>query len=91
MNAITAYFNEYTKKNPQIIEAYSKGLLTVQEATKSIFKAIQTEETTAAVIEILKSYGYTARNKTIEETAAAFVSWYGEEAPAEVNKIFESK
>ena len=83
--AIIEFFADATRKNPSIIEAYTDGLLTMEEAAKGIIEAYHNE--TAARI-ALENVGYKSDFVTIESAAHYFGTTYGAKAPEAISQIY---
>lgn len=89
MDAITKYFSDYVKKNPQILKNYENGLLTIQEAGKLICKAIEEETEADVIFQYLTNENLYKSEVTRKEKARIFFRTYGSatEAIKELEKL----
>lgn len=82
MDAITKYFSDYVKKNPQILKNYESGFLTIQEAGKLIFQAIEEENEADAIFQYLTNENIYKSEVTRKEKAKIILRTYGSAAEA---------
>ena len=82
---IIDFFAENANKYPAIIEAFSDGLFTIEEAAKGIIEAYHNE--TAARV-ALENVGYKSDFVTIESAARYFSNTYGAKAPEAIAEIY---
>lgn len=88
MNALTAYFDDFTQENPHILRAYESGKLTLDETMNLLIKKIQQKQIADECENVLKSFNYNPVTTTIKETALYYAKQYGKEAPDEIRHFF---